>query len=207
MEKWSRCWSDSGVVRWWGVFSSWSSSSSSETTFTAWLALEVSGTTSLIASSPACCPQSIKSVFILLFDVVRLSSKATKSSTVISSSSQNWVRSLSNSSSISLLSVMLLTDYYPNTHFWKQLIIVSVNTSLQATCNQWIAFVMLTSCVISEAFLPSSIRESTCFSSLFLYLHLNALIMPGSSGCNGEVAHFGRKISLMFLKLFWSVLG
>ena len=38
---------------------------------------------------------------------------------------------------------------------------------------------MLTSCIISEAFLPSSIRETTCFSSLFLYLHLNTLIMPG----------------------------
>ena len=44
MEKWSkssRCWSASDVVRCRGVFSSWSSSSSSETTFTAWLALEV----------------------------------------------------------------------------------------------------------------------------------------------------------------------
>ena len=201
------CWSASDVVRCRGVFFSWSSSLSSKTTFTPWLALEVSGTISLIASSQPCCYQFIKSVFTWPVDVVRLSSKATKSSTVIPSSSQNWVRRLSNSSSISLPSVMLLTDYYPNTHFWKQLIIVSVHTSLQATCNQWITFAMLTSCVISEAFLPSSIRESTYFSSLFLYLHLNALIMPASSGCNGEVAHFGRKISLMFLKLFSSVLG
>ena len=53
MEKWSkssRYWSTPDVVRCREVFSSWSSSSSSETTFTAWLALEESGTTSLIAS-------------------------------------------------------------------------------------------------------------------------------------------------------------
>ena len=39
----SRCWSASDVVRCQGVFSPWSSSSSSET-FTAWLALQVSAT-------------------------------------------------------------------------------------------------------------------------------------------------------------------
>ena len=88
-EKWSKpstCWSAFDVVRCRGVFSSWSSSSSSETTFTAWLALEVSGTTPLIVSSWACCPQSIKSVFIWPVDVVRLPSKVTKSSTATSSS-------------------------------------------------------------------------------------------------------------------------
>ena len=47
---------------------------------------------------------------------------------------------------------------------------------------------MLTSCTISDAFLHSSIRETTYFSSLFLYIHLNAR----------EVVNFGRKISLMF---------
>ena len=31
--------------------------------------------------------------------------------------------------------------------------------------------------------------------------------MPASSGCNREVVNFGRKISLMFFKLFWSVSG
>ena len=102
---------------------------------------------------------------------------------------------------------MLLTDSCPKLHFRKRLIIVSVDTSLQANYNQQIAFAMLTSFIISETFLPSLIRETTYFSSLFLYLYLNALIMPASSGCNREVVHFGRKISLMFLKLFWSVLG
>ena len=72
---------------------------------------------------------------------------------------------------------------------------------------KWIAFAMLTSCIISEAFLPSSVREITYFRSPFLYLYLNALIMPVSSDCNREVVHFGRKISLTFLKLFRSVLG
>ena len=93
---------------------------------------------------------------------------------------------------------MLLTDYCSNKHFWKQLIIVSVDTSLQASCNQWMAFAMLIPDIISETFLPSSICETTYFSSLFLYLRLNALIMPASSGCNREVVHFGKKISLMF---------
>ena len=132
MEKWNKslgCWSASNVVRCRGVFSSWSSSSSYRTTFTAWLGLEVSGTTSLIASCQACCCQSIKSVFIWPVDVVRLSLKVTKSSTVISAYSQSWVRRLSNSSSISLSLVMLLTDSCPNPHFWKQLIIVSIDTS------------------------------------------------------------------------------
>ena len=174
MEKWSkssRCWIASDVGRCWGAFSSWSSSSSSETTFTAWLALEVSGATSLIASSRACYRQSIKLVFIWPVDVVRVSSKVTKSSTVISSSSRCWVKRLSNSSSISLSLWMLLIDSCSNPYFWKQLIIVSVEIFFQATCNQWIAFAMLTSFIISEAFLPSSIRETTYFSSLFLYLH------------------------------------
>ena len=125
----SRCWSASDVVRCRGVFSSWSSSLSSEVKFTAWLALEVSGTTSLIASSRAYCRQSIKSVFFWPVDVVRLSSKVTIISTVISSSSRSWVKRLSNSSSISLSLVMLLIDSCPNPHFWKQLIIVSIDTS------------------------------------------------------------------------------
>ena len=123
------------------------------------------------------------------------------------SSSRNWIRRLSNSSSISLSLVMLLIDSCLNPHFWKQLVIVSVDTSFQATCNQWIAFAMLTSCIISEAFLPSSVREITYFRNPFLYLYLNALIMPVSSDCNRKVVHFGRKISLTFLKLFRSVLG
>ena len=121
MEKWSkssRWWNASDVVRCQEVLSSWSSSSSSETTFTAWLALEVPGTTSLIASSRACCCQSIKSVFIWPVYVVRLSSKVIKSSIVILSSSRGWVRRLSNSSSISLSLVMLLTDSCPNPHIW-----------------------------------------------------------------------------------------
>ena len=66
---------------------------------------------------------------------------------------------------------------------------------------------MLTSCIISDAFLPSSIRETTYFSNLSLYLNLSALIMPASRGCNLEIVHFGKKISLTFLKLFWSVSG
>ena len=209
MKEWSkslRCASD--VVRCQGVFSSWSSSSSSETTFTAWLALEVSGTTSLIASSRACYRQSIKSVFIWPIDVVRLlSSNLTKSSSVISSSSRSWIRRLSNPSSISLSLVMLLTGSCPNPHFWKQLIIVSVDTSLEPTCNQRFAFAGLTSCIISEPFLPSSIHETTYFSSLFLYLNLNFLVMPASSGCNREAVHFSKKINLPFFKLFWSVSG
>ena len=122
MEKWSkssRCWNASDVVRCREVLSSWSSSSSSETTFTTWLVLEIPRTTSLIASSRACCCQSIKLVFIWPVYVVRLSSKVTKSSIVILSSSRGWVRRLSNSSSISLSLVMLLTDSCPNPHIWK----------------------------------------------------------------------------------------
>ena len=129
MKEWSkssRCASD--VVRCREVFSSWSSSSSSETTFTAWLALEVSGTNSLIASSQACYRQSIKSVFIWPIDVVR---------SVISSSSRSWTRRLSNPSSISLSLVMLLTGSCPNPHFWKQSIIVFVDTgSTLLICQQ-----------------------------------------------------------------------
>ena len=102
---------------------------------------------------------------------------------------------------------MLLTNSWPKPHFWKQLIIVSADSSLQATCSQWTAFAILKSCIISQVFLHSSIRETTYFSSLFLYLHLNVLIMPASRGSNREVVHFSRKISLMFLKLFWSVSG
>ena len=122
-------------------------------------------------------------------------------------SSQSWIRRLLNSLSISLSLVILLTDSYANLPFWKQLIIVSVDISLEATCSQWIAFAMLTSCIISETFLPSSISETTCFSSLFLYLYLNALITPVSNGYNWEVIHSDRKINLMVLKLFWSVWG
>ena len=146
------------------------------------------GTISLIASSWECCHQCINSVFIWSIDVARLSSKITKSSTVISSSSQSWVRRLLISSSITLSLVMLLTNPCLNPHFWKQLINVSVDTSLRATCNQWTVFATLTSCIISEAFLPFSVRETTYFSSLFMYLHLNTLIIPASSGSNQEVA-------------------
>ena len=141
----------------------------------------------------------------MLSDVARLS-KATKSSTVVSSFSWRWVRRLSNSSSISLSLVMLLTESCPNPHFWEQLIFVSVDTSLQATCNQWIDFAILTSCIISEAFLPSSIRGTTYFSRVFLHLYLNALIVPVSIGYNQEVPNFGRNISLIFSELFWSIL-
>ena len=57
------------------------------------------------------------------------------------------------------------------------------------------------------AFLPSSIRETTYFSSLSLYLPLNALIIPPSNSCNREVVPFGKRISLMFFEIFWSVSG
>ena len=158
------------------------------TIFTVWLALEVSGTTSLIASSWACCRQSIKLAFIWPDDVVRLSSKVTKSSTVISPSSRSWVKRLFKFFIYWKWCWQILVQ----THlFWKQLIIVSVDTSLQASCNQRIAFAMLISRIISEAFLPSPICETTYFSSFFLCLHLNPLIMPKSSGWNREDAHFG----------------
>ena len=190
------------------MFSSWSSSSSSETTFTAWLALKISGTTSLIVFSRACCRESIKWIFIWQVYVVKLSSKVIKSSAVILSSSWSWVRRLSNCSSISLSLVMLLTGSCPNPRFWKQLIIVSVDTSLQVTCNQWFAFAMLTSRIISQAFLPLPLGQTAYISSLFLYLSLNTLIMPVSSYCNRKVVHFGKNFTnLKFLKLFWSVLG
>ena len=122
-------------------------------------------------------------------------------------SSQSWIRRFLDSLSISLSLECCWRILNANLPFWKELIIVSVDTSLQATCNQWIMFAMLKSCIISKSFLPWSIREITCFSSLFLYVHLNALITSASNGYNSEVIHSGRKISLMFLKLFWSDLG
>ena len=74
----------------------------------------------------------------MLSDVAWLS-KVTKSSTVFSSFSWRWVRRLSNSSSISLSLVTLLTESCPNPHFWKQLIIVSVvHLSKQLVTNELI---------------------------------------------------------------------
>ena len=114
--------------------------------FTAWLALEVSGTTSLISSSQACCRQSIKSVFIWPVDVVRLSSRVTKSSTMISPSSRSWV--------------MLLTDSCPKPHFWKTLVIVFVDTSLQATSNNE----LLLQCFWGSLAFVSSSNQIFCYS-------------------------------------------
>ena len=65
---------------------------------------------------------------------------------------------------------------------------------------------MLTSCIISEMFLPSSFRETTYFSNLFLYLNLNALIMPASSGCNLETTFWQKDQFNLFkiiLECFW----
>ena len=145
----------------------------------------------------------------MLSDVAWLS-KVTKSSTVFSSFSWRWVRRLSNSSSISLSLVMLLTESCPNPHFWEQLIFVSVDTSLQATCNQWIDFEILTSCIISEAFLPSSIRGTTYLSPALIfkrsdYASVNWLQSRG--------AKFWQKhqlnifwIILVYFKVEWSVI-
>ena len=122
----------------------------------------------IVVTVQPCMECPIKKIYKSLVDVVRLSSEVTKSSTVILLSSWSWVRRLLNSSSISLSLAMLLTDSCPNPYFSKQLVIVSVDKSFQACCNKWIAFAMLTSCIISEAFLPSSIHENTYISSLFL---------------------------------------
>ena len=66
--------------------------------------------------------------------------------------------------------------------------------------SQWIAFAILTSCIISEVFLPSSIWDTTYFRSSFLYLHFNTVITPASKGCKRDAAHLGRKINFMIVK-------
>ena len=145
----------------------------------------------------------------MLSDVARLS-KVTKSSTVVSSFSWRWVRRLSNSSSISLSLLMLLTESCPNPHFWEQLISVSVDTCLQATCNQWIDFAILTSCIISEAFLPSSIRGTTYFSPALIF---NSSDYASVNWLQSRGVKFWQKhqlnifwIFLEYFKVEWSVI-
>ena len=115
---------------------SWSSSL--EMTFGFWpsLRLRSLGKTSSIASSRAFSLQSTKSVFIWPGDVITLSSHVMNSSTVMSSSSQNWLRRVANSSSILVSLQVLLAQDFLKPHFWKQWTIVSVETSSQATCIQ-----------------------------------------------------------------------
>ena len=79
-----------------------------------------------------------------------------------------------------------------------------VDASFQVTCSQWIAFTILTSRIISEAFLPSSIRDTKYF---ILHQHLNALILSASSGCKRDMVHLGRKINFTLVKLFWRTSG
>ena len=110
----------------------------------------------------------------------------------MSSSSRSWLRWVAYSS-ISLSLQVLLSSDFLMPQLWKQWTTVPVDTSFQATCSQWIAFAMLTSCIIFDAFLPSSIRDTTYFISSFPYLHFNATIKPASSGCKQDVVHLGRK--------------
>lgn len=81
--------------------------------------------------------------------------------------SRSWIRRVASFSSISLYLQVLLASDFLKPHF-KQWTIVSVNTSFQATCNQWIVFAILTSCIIPGFFLPSWIWNTTYFRSLIM---------------------------------------
>ena len=183
---WSRCCNASAVLSSERTVPSWSSSSEMASGFWPSLLSRSLGTTSSIASCQAFSLYSTKSVFIWPGDVEVL-----KSSIVMLSWSRSWLRRVANSSSIlPSLQVLLASDIL-KPHFWKQWTIVSVDTSFPTAYSQWIAFAILTSCIISEAFLHSSVRDTTCFTSSFRYLHLNALIIPASSGCKRDVDTFG----------------
>ena len=47
---------------------------------------------------------------------------------------------------------------------------------------------------------PPSIRDTTYFKSSFWYLHLNALIIPASSGCKRDVVHNKLRVCRAILK-------